>query len=204
MVIMTAYPPSPHVALRHETLRQSGVGFLTLESMATHSMRNALTLAAVNRTPKEKLKRIFLGQLTHDVCPITVSAICLAVTGCAVVHAEVITKKDPATGAYATTGCCHAYCKAEDAPTIFARFHKRVLVDVNGVWVSQRAEHTTALKKYVAKTRGRTTTSAAVGGPFSSAPAELPSLLSTAQVATTQYCGLRHKQPPMSNRRISA
>lgn len=182
--VLVASVPRNDVELMHVGLRGSVVPFLTSEAMRMHCLNNAEVLTAVSQTPKENLKRLFLGQLPYDVTSAMVTEICLAVTGCAVVNSEVISKKDPTTGVYATTGCCHAYCAPEDADTVLTALHKRILVDVGGIWVCQSAEQTITLKKYVSQIR-RTSCPLRFPG--------LPCAPSTAQVATSQYRGLRHQ-----------
>lgn len=141
-------------ALDQQAVHGTSVGFMAYPTdeffLPTEDLDRVMAL------PKEKMARLFLGQLPYGVTDMQLQWLCYTFGhGAAVVFPERIVKKDPMLGnAKVPTGCVHAYCHPDQAEALMEGMHKRLLIDDTGVWFARTEQelgmlcsHTAAMKK---------------------------------------------------------
>lgn len=99
--------------------------------------------------PREKLARLFIGQLPYGVTDMQLAWLCCVVADQRpVFNIERIIKWN---NGHQPKGCVHAYCNQEDADYLIATLNRRVLVDDVGVWYAEDEAQRMALENYCAE-----------------------------------------------------
>jgi len=125
--------------------------------------------------PREKMTRLFIGQLPYDFTDMELSWLVFHVCGGhAVFHIERIVRW---RAGRKPSGCVHAYCFPADADALLVGLNDRLLFDDTGVWVSRNETEMRHLGRYCAAMKADPTLR----------PTQCPSQPVTAQLATSDY-----------------
>lgn len=96
-------------------------------------------------TPKERMTRIFIGQLPYGTTAQQLEWIIAEVSGCPVFFTEAIHNW---TGEKQSKGCAHAYCEPQHADHILEKLHRHVLIDDTGIWFAESKDEHAMLENY--------------------------------------------------------